>query len=50
MMCKDTPLLKHCIPLSGYAKLTEYAQEAKAFRTDTTKLKRDKTEKLSESM
>ena len=27
--CKDTPLLKHCIPLSGYAKLTEYAQEAK---------------------
>ena len=29
MMCKDTPLLKHCIPLSGYAKLTEYAQEAK---------------------
>ena len=48
--CKDTPLLKHCIPLSGYAKLTEYAQETKAFRTDTTKLKRDKTEKLSESM
>ena len=29
MMCKDTPLLKHCLPLSGYAKLTEYAQEAK---------------------
>ena len=27
--CKDTPLLKHCLPLSGYAKLTEYAQEAK---------------------
>ena len=27
--CKDTPLLKHCIPLSGYAKLTEYAQDAK---------------------
>ena len=27
--CKDTPLLKYCIPLSGYAKLTEYAQEAK---------------------
>ena len=27
--CKDTPLLKHCMPLSGYAKLTEYAQEAK---------------------
>ena len=26
---KDTPLLKHCLPLSGYAKLTEYAQEAK---------------------
>ena len=22
-------MLKHCIPLSGYAKLTEYAQEAK---------------------
>ena len=28
-MCKDKPLLKHCLPLSGYAKLTEYAQEAK---------------------
>ena len=22
-------MLKHCLPLSGYAKLTEYAQEAK---------------------
>ena len=27
--CKNTPLLTHCTPLSGYAKLVEYAQAAK---------------------
>ena len=27
--CKNTPLLTHCTPLLGYAKLVEYAQAAK---------------------